>query len=280
MIFLAPLALAACLTLPRGAANVTAADLHLEGLPPGTVLSYAPMPGSQRVFHLPELRQISARFHLAAIPEDDLCVERVTAPLDGAQLLAAMQKELPEARIEILEVSRQAAPEGEILFRRAGLRNNASGAIWFGAVRYAPNREFTIWAKVRVAVHAQRIVAVTDLRPGSPIGGAQVKLETADDFPSTEPLVASLDETVGHYPRALIPAGAAIRLGALEAPRDVRQGDTVEVEVASGNMRLRFEGRAAGSGSIGATIPILNPASSKRFEARIEAKGKVLVEAK
>lgn len=280
MIFLAPLALAACLTLPRGAANITAADLHLNGMPPETVLSYAPMPGSQRVFHLPELRQIAARFQLAAIPEDDICVERVMGPLDPSKLTEAMQQALPDAKIEILEFSRQPAPEGEILFRRAGLRNAASGAVWFGAVRYAPNREFTVWAKVRVTVRAQRIVAVTDLRPGAPIGAAQVKLETADDFPSAEPLVGSLDEAVGRYPRALIPGGAAIRVGALEPMRDVRQGDTVEVEVASGNMRLRFEGRAAGSGSIGATIPVLNPASSKRFEARIDGKGKVLVETK
>ena len=269
----------ACLPLPRAAQNVTAADLHLDGVPAETVLSLAPMPGSQRVFHFPELKQIAARFHLPGFT-DEICVERPMAPLDRAAALAAMQKEMPEAQIEISEMSLQPAPEGDLVFRRAGLRANSTGAIWFGAVQYAPNREFTIWAKVRVTVETPRIVAIANLAPGKPIEASQLKLQTIADFPPPQPLVTTLEEAVGRYPRVAISAGSSIRRDSLEPPQDVHQGETVEVEVASGNARLRFEGRAAGSGSIGATIPVINPTSSKRFQARIEEKGKVLVEAR
>ncbi len=269
----------ACLPLPRGAQNVTAADLHQDGLPPETVLSLAPAPGSQRIFHFPELKQIAARFHLPEFTEE-ICVERRMGPLDRGAALDAMQKEIPEAKIEIIETSLQPAPEGDLVFRRAGLRPGSTGAVWYGGVRYAPNREFTIWAKVRVSVELARVVAMTALSPGRPIEASQVKVGTIADFPSQAPLATTLEETVGRYPRVPISAGSSIRRDALEPPQDVHQGETVKVEVASGNARLRFEGRAAASGAIGATIPVVNPASSKRFQARVESKGKVLVEAR
>jgi flagella basal body P-ring formation protein FlgA len=280
MMFFAPFAFAACLALPSGAANITAADIHLDGVPPGTTLSLAPAPAAQRVFHVPELRQIAARFHLADIPDNDICVERVMAPLDASKLLAAMQKELPAAKVEISEISKQPAPEGDIVFRKTGLRSSAlPETTWFGAIRYAPNREFTIWAKVKVTVRAPRVIALSALPPGKPIEAAQVKLETRDEFPSPQPLAESTEETVGRYPRATIGAGSAIRRDALEAANDVRQGDIVEVDIHSGLAHLKFEARAEGSGAIGETITVRNPTSTKRFQARIAAKGKVWVDA-
>ncbi len=192
-----------------------------------------------------------------------------------------MRKALPGATIEVLDISKQPAPAGEMEFRTSGLRRNAASdeATWLGAIRYAPNREFTIWAKVKVAVEAARVVALSDLAPGKPIETAQIKLETRAEFPSQAPLAASLDEALGRYPRALIRAGAEIRRDALEPAKDVRQGDIVEVFVNSGAAHLKFEARAEASGSIGQTISIRNPTSTKRFPAKIEAKGKVSVEA-
>jgi flagella basal body P-ring formation protein FlgA len=280
MIFLAPFALAACLTLHPGASNVTAADIHLDGVPAETILSLAPAPGAQRIFHVPELRQIATRFHVAHAPEDDICVEREMAPLDSAKLLEAMQKELPDAKIEISEFSKQPAPRGELEFRRSGLRANApSEATWFGAIRYAPNREFTIWAKVKVTVRAPRVIALIDLAPNKPIEASQVKLETRDEFPSTQSLAETIEEAVGRYPRVTIRAGSAIRRDGLEAVKDIRQGDVVEVEVRSGQAHLKFEARAESSGTIGETIAVRNPVSTKRFQAKIAAKGKVWVDA-
>ncbi len=47
----------------------------------------------------------------------------------------------------------------------------------------------------------------------------------------------------------------------------------------SGRAHLKFEARAESSGAIGETIAVRNPTSSKRFQARIAAKGKVWVDA-
>jgi flagella basal body P-ring formation protein FlgA len=282
MMFFAPFALAACLTLPPGAVNITAADLHLDGVAPTTIVSPAPAPGYTRTFLGSELRQLAARFHLASVPDEPVCLERAVAPLDPAKLLTSMQKELPGAKIEILDFGKQPAPLGEMKFRASGLRRNAlsNEATWFGAIRYAPNREFTIWAHVRVTAQVARVIAVSDLAGGKPVEAAQIRLETRDEFPSTVALADSLEEVLGRYPRMAIRAGAEIRRDALEAPKDVRQGDVVEVIVNSGAAHLKFEARAESSGSAGDTISVRNPTSTRRFQAKIEGKDKVLVEAK
>jgi flagella basal body P-ring formation protein FlgA len=281
MTSLASLALAACFTLPPGAATITAGDLRLEGIDPATVLSLAPAPGVKRVFHFSELARIADRFPGAAVAADDACVERSMAPLDPVKLLAAMQAQYPDARIVISEFSRQLAPPGEIEFRRNGLRNNTvAGATWFGAVRYAPNAAFTIWAKVNLTIRAPRVVAASDLAPGQPIAASQVAIEVRDEFPSTAPFAESLEETVGRYPRIAIRKGSPIPRLALEAMHDVRQGDIVEVDVFSGAAHLRFQARAESSGAVGESIGVRNPDSLRRFIARIESKGKVSVDAR
>jgi flagella basal body P-ring formation protein FlgA len=279
MMLFAPFTLA-CLILPPGAVNVTAADIHIEGVPAETILSLAPAPGAQRIFRVPELRQIAARFRISNAPADDICVEREMAPLDPSMLLTAMQRELPAAKIEISDFSKQPAPRGEIEFRRSGLRGAAlPEARWFGVIRYALNRDFTIWAKVKVTVRESRVIALSDLVPNKPIEASQVKLETRDEFPSAQPLAESIEEALRRYPRATIRAGSAIRRDALEAPKDIRQGDIVEVDVRSGQAHLKFEARAESSGAIGETIAVRNPTSTKRFQAKIAAKGKVWVDA-
>jgi flagella basal body P-ring formation protein FlgA len=284
MMFLASFAVASCLTLKAGAERVTAADLApafagLASVPPETVLSFAPEPGLDRVFHIPELRRIAAQFHLPEAPEDEICIARAVAPLEPAKLLAAMQKEMPGAKIAILDFSRQAAPQGEVVFRRSGLRSNSvTGATWFGAVRYAPGREFTIWAKVTVTAQVAHVVAKRDLSPGQRIEPDDVGVETLEEFPSLQAAGASAGEVTGKCSRVAIHAGAVIRRELLESFKDVRQGDTIEVQVQAGNAYLKFEARAEASGAVGDAIPVRNPASGRRFLAKVQGKDQVFVD--
>jgi flagella basal body P-ring formation protein FlgA len=195
-----------------------------------------------------------------------------------------MRQSLPGARIEILEFSRQSAPQGDIEFPAAGLHPPPAGAapkaaLWNGSVRYAGTRRFAIWAMVAVRVRAPRILAVADLSPGHPIAAAQAIAETIEEAPSAAPFAQRLDQVVGFQPRLPIHAGAPIRTDQLEQPKDVMRGDTVHVEVRNGAARLEFDAMADGSGSAGEFIPILNPSSKKRFRARVEGKGRVSVDA-
>jgi hypothetical protein len=91
----------------------------------------------QRVFRLPELRRLAERWNLSPTPDREICVTRPVAALTADRLLAAMQKELPTAHIELLDFSRLPAPEGELLFPASGLRQAPAGGYWSGYVTYA-----------------------------------------------------------------------------------------------------------------------------------------------
>lgn len=81
------------------------------------------------------------------------------------------------------------------------------------------------------------------------------------------------------------PAGAASAPASRErirtAPRlaspVVLRGDKVQVNVWSGAVLLQFEAEAESTGRAGETVMIRNPENGRRFAARVEEKGKVLV---
>lgn len=270
-----PLALA-CIAIAGGADRITAGDLGLQGVDAAAVVGLAPAPGVQRVFRVAELQRIAARLQATAAPESDVCVERRTVVLDAARLMEAMQKQSPDARIEVIDFSRVRVPEGELEFPLSGLRQTADGGYWSGFVRYAGGRRFLVWAKVKVRTSSARVVAAEALKPGQVLAASQLRIETRDEF-STAPPVVSIEDAVGKVLRRAVPAGAEIQQQWLAAPPDISRGDTVRVEVHSGAAVLAFEGKAEAGGSVGQSIAVLNPDSKKKFQARIEGKGRVSV---
>ena len=282
MIPLATFALAGCLAVGAGSDYVLAKDLTpafpaLADVSPETVLAPAPIPGAPRLFRIPELGRIAARFQVTPAPDVEICVERPLVALDRPRIEEAMKRQLPDARVEILEFSRQPAPRGPLEFPVSGLHQGPAGGYWYGFVAYGSNHRFVVWAKVKVLVAVSRVVAAAELKAGRPIDAAQVRLEMREDIPSADSYAGTVEEVAGRVARRTIPAGVALRLPWLEAPRDVLYGDTVLVEVTSGGAHLEFEARAQASGSAGQTIPVLNPVSKKRFAARVEGKGRVSV---
>jgi len=282
MIPLASLALAGCLAVSPGSDHILAGDLvpafpAFAGVAADIPVALAPAPGVQRVFRLPELGRLAARWNIMPAPESGLCFERKVAPLDPGRLLEAMRRQLPEARVEIIEFSRSPAPEGEIEFPLSGLHQIPAGGYWSGSVRYAGSRRFLIWARVKVLISVTRVVAAADLRSGSVIGAAQLRLETRDEFPAAEAFATSIEGVAGGRLRRPVPAGTALHQSWLDVPWAIERNDTVRVEVWSGGAHLEFEARAEASGTVGQSIPVRNPESGKRFLARVEGKGRVTV---
>lgn len=285
MIPLLFMSLAGCLAVGAGADQIVARDLvpaypEMAALDPATAIAYAPLPGLSRIFHAIDLQAMASRFRLPAVPDHEICVERPVTLLDPAQLLVAMKGVLPEARIEILEYSLQPAPAGELEFLREGLRYQPlhNESLWNGAVRYAGNRRFAIWARVRVVATVQRVLALGDLQPGRAIAAGQLMVQTRDEFPATGSFAQTLDQVEGKWPRLPVRAGAEIRTDQLGEPRDVARGDTVRVDVFGGAAHLEFEGVAESSGATGDMISVRNPTSHKRFRARVAGKGRVSVD--
>jgi flagella basal body P-ring formation protein FlgA len=273
----------ACIAV--AADRVTARDLAggapaFSSLPADTDVGYAPVPGARRFYHAPELRRLALRYNLAAESLlNEICVERAMEPLAPESVIEAMRQSLgnPEARIEIVELSRYPVPRGDIEFTRASLPPGGPAAIlWRGFVRYGSQRRFAIWARVKVTVQSTRIVATQNLPAGRRIEAAQVRVEPTETFPSSQP-APSLDQVLGLVPRRSIAAGAVLTKNLLDAPKEVERGAVVEVEVHSGGARLSLEGRAQNSGRRGDAIPIRNLATGKSFSARVAGKDRVVL---
>ncbi|PWU01372.1 MAG: flagella basal body P-ring formation protein FlgA [Terriglobia bacterium] len=281
MILLSSVLLAGCLAVGPASDRITAGLLApefsgMESVAPETALALAPAPGAVRIFRLPELRKLAARFGLT-VPQNDICVQRPVAPLERERLQTVLETAMPGARIEILEFSRKPVPSGEIEFPPAALRDTPSGSLWNGAVRYGSTHRFSIWARVRARIGIEQVIASGDLRPGTPIAAELLRIETREESPSAAGLAHSIGEVAGKWPRVLIRAGSAIRTAQLQNPVDVTRGDTVVAEVR-GAAHLEVAAVAEKSGAVGEVIPLRNPASQKRFLGRIAAKGKVMVE--
>lgn len=277
---LALFALTGCMALSPGSDSILARDLApaLPGLADAAVaVSLAPIPGVPRIFRLPELRRIGARFGIAADPQKEMCFERPVAPTDPATLMEAMRRQLPEAEIQILDYSRTPAPAGALEFPLSGLRRAGADGFWNGSIHYGGGRRFPLWVRARIAVREPRVMAIEELRPGKAIADSQLRVETQEVFPAEKVFATSIEPVAGRAARLAIPAGAAIRLDWLAPAQDVMRGDRVLVEVFSGSAYLKFEATAEASGAVGQVIPVTNPVSQRRFSARVEAKGRVSV---
>jgi flagella basal body P-ring formation protein FlgA len=284
MMPLAAFALAGCLAVGAGSDRILAGDLAARfpqwaAVAPETALALAPAPGVQRVFRVLELRRLAERWSVSPVPDHEVCVTRPVAVLTAGRLLDAMQnavqKELPAAHIELLDFSRQPAPEGALAFPVSGLRQGPGGGYWTGYVAYGGNHRFTVWARVKVMVASGRVVAAQDLKPGLALDPAQFHVETREEVPAAG-FVNAVEEVAGKVLRRPIARGTALRAEWLEPAKVVLRGETVRVEAIRGGARLVLECVAEGSGAIGETIPILNPVSQRRFPARVESKGRVV----
>ena len=278
----APLLLAACLALNGNSDRVTARDLSpvfagLADIPPDTEFGLAPAPAVVRWFHLPELRQIAARFALAP-PDHEICVQRPVAPPDPEAFRAAMRETLPQADIEILEFSQAPIPEGAIRFPAGGLRYGTANSMWNGYVEYARTRRFPIWARVKVKMALKRVIATEDLRVGQAIQASQIHVEMREQASMAADYAETLEQAIGKCPRVTVRAGSALRIGQLDSPVVVARGETIRVTVQNGQAHLELEAAAESAGTAGALIRVRNPATNRRFLARVEGKGKASVD--
>jgi flagella basal body P-ring formation protein FlgA len=251
-------------------------------LPPQLPVAFAPLPGSRRIMHASELVSLARRNSIELSTIEDLCFEWPMRPLARAAVTEAMRASLdvPEAAIEIVEMSRNQVPRGRIEFPRDRLGTPAaagSPVLWRGNVVYGDARRFAIWARVTVTASTVQVVATESLRAGQPVELRQLRLETTLGFPLPKKLARSVEQVAGRLPLRPLPAGAPIRLDQLAAPFDVNRGDVVDVEVRSGAARLSFSGKAETAGRSGDLVAIRNEDTHRLFQARVKEKGKAFV---
>ncbi len=258
--------------------DVASASPYFAALDPGLVVGATPLPGVQRIFHADELVRLARQNALAPpAPVAEICFERTTEPLTAEKLLPILRTALgiDGADISILDFSRYGVPPGTLEFARAGL---SVDGLWRGHIAYDENRSFAVWVKVRVSIVQAWVEAAEPLPSSKPIAAAQLVLRKAARSPLGPAPVASIDAAEGRLPIRAIRPGEPIFASLLLAPHEVERGDTVSVEVISGEARLLFDAAAETSGRLGELVLVRNPDSRKPFQARVEGKDKVVIQ--
>jgi flagella basal body P-ring formation protein FlgA len=287
------LARAACLSVPSPkivARDIARAVPLFEELDPETPIGFAPFPGTQRVLSSREIFLIAAGhglFFPAGAPAPSLCVQRavrlVTAEEMRPVLLSALG--VPDVQMEILEVSDQLVPPGQLEFRREELNrppkdDPQNPVIWRGQFVYDGQHSLAVWAKVRLAVSRDVVVASEDISAGAVIRTEQVKTIVSHQFPSLLPALnapLTMEQIAGKMARRAIATGERIVASALEDAKDVVRGETVHVRVVDGAATITLDGVAQSSGAKGESILVHNPSSGRDFRAFIQGRGRAIV---
>jgi flagella basal body P-ring formation protein FlgA len=246
-------------------------------LSPETEIAPAPLAGVRRVVSPLELRRIADKFRLTLdSAATGACFEQALAKLDAADLLPILKAVLPGdgVRIEILDFMKAPVPHGRLEFVRGGLEPSG---MWHGRVTYGPGRSVIVWAKVR-AVETRTWVEAAEVLPvGKPIAVDSVVLRSGERSLLEKAPLDSLDGAVDRKPLRTLAPGAVLFAALLSEVPQVARGDRVTVEVSRGGALLAFDAEAETSGRVGDVVFLRNPESGRRFEARVEAKGKVAI---
>ena len=269
------------------AADLARALPAFAAVDPGVHFAYSPNPGTERVFTGSQLRRLARRHGLPEESMRRVCFVREAAPLTEEQVRASLRTALgsEDVSITIVDYCRKPVPAGELVFSLSELPRPRPGAedegvLWRGKARYGERRSMPVWARVRLKVSRQQVVALRDLRAGEKITDADVGQITTDAFPEETLPIRSPREVIGAISRRSIRAGEAIREKDLRLPNDVERGDIVDVFVVKGLARLEFEAKAESSGRVGDMVYVRNPVNGRRFVAVVTEKGKVVVKIK
>jgi len=280
---LALIAVLAALPLARACqavegASIRARDLGaaFQSLDPEMEISPAPLAGVERIIFRVELARMAKKY---GVPDTTLpsrmCFEQAVHPIDEDALRSALQAALPAGtKIEILRFSEMPVPKGTLHFTRSGLEPTG---MWRGRVLYAQGRSVNTWARVRVTEQRTWVEAVELLPPTQAIREDQLVERTGDWSLLETPPLASLQDAVGARPLRVILPATPLHATLLRQPLDVARGDKVAVEVSEGGALLALEAQAETGGRSGDIVFLKNPETGRRFQARVEGKGKVVI---
>jgi flagella basal body P-ring formation protein FlgA len=287
----AALAHSACVAVSsaRIVAGDLAASVPLFGsLDPAMQVSLAPWPGTKRILSAHELAGLLRRRGFESSPEmvlPDVCVQRVARPLSQADLAQALASalNLGGADIEIVDFGRQPLPPGHLEFQREGLNKPPRAApdspvIWRGKSIYDVQSSTPVWAKVRILVESQWLVAAENISAGAVIRPGQVHSITGRQFPDFAPPPPAPESIIGKLTRRNILRGERLAPGLINDPADIQKGDRVHVKVWDGLACLSLDAVAQSSGRKGDTILVHNPSNGRNFRAVVQLRGQVTVQ--
>ncbi len=270
--------------MPLAGDRIYTRDLALAipafaAVPAGTVIGYAPAPGTQRIFSVTELGRIARANRVTLDRPLEVCFEIPMRALAADDALESMRRVLPpDTELAVVELPKTGIPAGRLEFPLTGLEPAARGArVWRGFVRYGDTLRMPVWARVTVQRRVVAVVAAKDLALNAPLDRAALRVESVAVPLDSERMAARLEDVMGRVARKPIRAGEPIPLAILVSPAVVHKGDPVKVEVRSGTARLVFDAVAESAAGSGEMVELRNPDSGKTFRARVAESGRAVI---
>lgn len=269
------------------ARDVAAAIPEFAKIPAGEVIGLAPLPTVRRVMSGGELARVARKFGLEIVVPVDVCFESPTEVLTSGKVLEQVKSTVAKdgVEVELIEFSRYAVPVGVLSFPRSGLNvhpllTDQSIVFWRGKVTYGGTKSFAVWARVRMGITRERLIAAETIRAGSVVTGQQVRMEQVKQFPLEEQPAVVAADVVGQVARRTITAGQMVTAAFVTPPKEVTRGAEVSVVVKADGARLSLPALAESSGAVGETVSLKNPGNGRTFRGVVSGKNQVLVTAK
>lgn len=269
------------------ARDVAAAIPEFAKIPAGEVIGLAPLPTVRRVMSGGELARVARKFGLEIVVPVDVCFESPTEVLTSGKVLEQIKSTVAKdgVEVELIEFSRYAVPVGVLSFPRSGLNvhpllTDQSIVFWRGKVTYDGTKSFAVWARVRMGISRERLIAAETIRAGSVVTGQQVRMEQVKQFPLEEQPAVMAGDVVGQVARRTITAGQMVMAAFVTPPKEVTRGAEVSVVVKADGARLSLPALAESSGAVGETVSLKNPGNGRTFRGVVSGKNQVLVTAK
>ena len=269
------------------ARDVAAAIPEFARMPAEEVIGLAPLPTVRRVISGGELARIARKFGLEIVAPVDVCFESPTEALTTEKVLEQIKSTvgMEGLEIELIEFSRYAVPVGALSFPRSGLNvhpllTDRSIVFWRGKVTYGGTKSFAVWARLRMGVTRDRLVATETLRAGAVVTAEQVRMEPVKQFPLEEQPAVLAADVVGQVVRRSVAAGQMMTAAFVMPPKEVTRGAAVKVVVKADGAQLSLPAVAESSGAVGETVSVKNPENGRSFRGVVSGKNQVLVTAK
>ena len=266
--------------LARNLAAIYPAFFALEG---DTTVSYAPAPGGRRTVAAAEISGWARSRGLTMQAQEGACFERAGFARTAKDYQEAIRTELrpskATAEIEVLDFYSHILPPGRLELPTAGaalppLEHPETAFIWRGHLITSDGVAYPVWARVRILETQIIVRAARDLPAGTILEARQ--LTSAPQM--WNPLLAADSEPLSFYVgkslRRSLSGGSPLYPRLVEVPPIIRRGDKVRVTVVNGSAHLELEASANGSGYLGDSVLLTNPAGSKNFRAIITGPGR------
>ena len=269
---------------------VTANDLssivpEFRKLDAGTQLIPAPWFHSRRVLSNRELVRLAMQhnFEVHDVP-GEVCLEARSVIVTHSTVQNAIEQALAAVRGDaiveatIIDFNPKKAPVGTLLLGHAGLMSACSAGPcssyrWRGAIQTADGQSIPFKVELRLEVMETMVIAKRAFSFGekvSPHGYVSAERRVAWHSGPKREMV----NPVGQIVRRAIKEGEIISRENLRRARDVESGESIELEVRSGELVLVTQAHAVTGGKQGDRVIVRNSSTKKNFAAVVTGPAK------